>query len=161
VKTPSYYTVVPAPVRYDSQLTFFEIVLYGELVALSNVKGYSWVTNKALATLYQKSLSTIEKAISNLKKQGHIHVVIHKEQGNKRYIFIGQETPEPPPVKNEETPPVKNYGSYPINNKNQKVFNTKVNKQPKTSYKNNYKKELPQDIKVEWLEDYIKQVNES
>lgn len=161
MKTPSYYTVVPAPVRYDSQLTFFEIVLYGELVALSNVKGYSWVTNKALATLYKRDEKTIQRAINNLKKHGHINVVIHKELGNKRYIYIGQETPAPPTDKNDHSPTDKNVHTYPINNKNQKVFNTKVNKPPKTSYKNKYKKELPEDIKVEWLDDYIKQVNES
>ncbi|GGI63810.1 helix-turn-helix domain-containing protein [Limosilactobacillus caviae] len=48
---PSYYTNIPAFVRYDEELLRKpkSILLYGEIVALSNQKGYCWASNSYFA----------------------------------------------------------------------------------------------------------------
>ena len=44
--TPTYYAIIPAPVRYDNTLTDKPYkILYGELTTCSNIYGYCTVDN--------------------------------------------------------------------------------------------------------------------
>ena len=43
--TPTYYAIIPAPVRYDNTLTDKAKILYGELTTCSNIYGYCTVDN--------------------------------------------------------------------------------------------------------------------
>ncbi|HBI1964003.1 TPA: helix-turn-helix domain-containing protein, partial [Enterococcus faecalis] len=47
-----YYAIIPAIVRYDNHLNGNAKLLYGELTALANEKGYCWATNQYFANLY-------------------------------------------------------------------------------------------------------------
>ena len=49
---PNYYSIIPAHVRYDKELKPMEIIMYGELTALSNKYGYSYASNNYFAELY-------------------------------------------------------------------------------------------------------------
>lgn len=86
---PSYYSIIPARVRYDfKRLSWFEIVLFGELTALSTVHGYAFPSNQYLADLYGVSLRTISSSLAHLSDAGHILIEIDKEKGNERRIYI-------------------------------------------------------------------------
>ena len=67
----SYYAVIPASVRYDKALPLGARMLYGELTALANEKGYCWATNNYFAELYGVTTVTISNWITKLEKQGH------------------------------------------------------------------------------------------
>ena len=83
---PSYFSITPAPVRYDTRLTANQKLLYGEITALANKDGYCYATNSYFAKLYGCTESTISVSISNLQKCGYINVVI--EDNYKRKIYI-------------------------------------------------------------------------
>ena len=85
---PNYYSVIPAKVRYCPDLSFFEIVLYSEISALTNALGYCYASNNYFAKLFRKDVMTISRAIKNLSDFGFISLEITKEEGNKRKIYL-------------------------------------------------------------------------
>ncbi len=85
---PSYYAIIPATVRYDENLVPNAKLLYGEITALSNQKGYCWASNAYFARLYGVTKMTVSVWVSALVESGHIKIVINKEQGNKRRMQI-------------------------------------------------------------------------
>ncbi len=84
----SYYAVIPAAVRYDAELSSGEKLLYGEITALCNEKGYCWASNKYFATLYNKHVDTITRWIKNLVKLKYIRSVIDRDAGNSRRLYL-------------------------------------------------------------------------
>ena len=86
----NYFAVIPASVRYDKNLKPLAKLLYGEITALCNEKGYCWASNGYFAELYEVSNDTISRAIKQLEECGHIKCVYDKKQQNndKRRIFI-------------------------------------------------------------------------
>lgn len=89
---PSYYSIIPATVRYDKNLKANEKLLYGEITALTNKNGYCWAENSYFAELYKMNKLTVSRWISNLEKQGYIKTVLEYSKGTKqvakRYIYI-------------------------------------------------------------------------
>ena len=72
----SYYAVIPATVRYDKDLPFGAKMLYGEITALSNQRGYCFAQNAYFAKLYDLSISTISRWVSKLVKKGYLKMEI-------------------------------------------------------------------------------------
>lgn len=81
--TPAYYAVIPANVRYDKKLTMFEIVLFAEISTLINLNGVCYAQNKYFADLYEKSMTTISRAIGNLRDCGYLVVELQYKKGTK------------------------------------------------------------------------------
>lgn len=82
----SYFAIIPANVRYDDDLSANAKLLYGEITALCNEKGYCWASNDYFSQLYGKSKYTVSRWISSLSQKGYIQSEISKEDGNMRML---------------------------------------------------------------------------
>lgn len=91
----AYYAIIPANVRYDKDLVPNAKLLYGEITALCNEKGYCWASNQYFAELYNVSDRTIKNWISQLADKGYIQRSVKYREGTKeieqRKLFIGSE----------------------------------------------------------------------
>ena len=89
----SYYAIIPANVRYDNDLTANAKLLYGEITALCNEKGYCWATNSYFAELYGVSKTSISKWINQLIEKGYVISQINykpnSKEIDKRHLYIG------------------------------------------------------------------------
>lgn len=68
----NYYIVIPQDVLHDNRLTPLSRLIYGEIAALANIKGYAWISNGNLAEKYEVSKPTISISISKLQELGYI-----------------------------------------------------------------------------------------
>ncbi|GGP17279.1 conserved phage C-terminal domain-containing protein [Oceanobacillus neutriphilus] len=117
----SYYAIIPANIRYDSTLPPNAKLLYGEITALCNEKGYCWASDSYFAELYKVNKSTIQRWFKQLEDGGYISRTVVYEEGTlkikHRYTYLC----EYPIPKNEGTPIRKNEGD------NNTVINTTFN----------------------------------
>lgn len=146
MENPCYYSVIPANVRYDKNLKPMEKLLYGEITALANVKGFCYATNSYFAELYNVSKNTVSLWISDLEKAGYIKTELVYEDGTKnikeRRIYIADpitknndtyhEKEVDPITKNNDTPITKNREDNNININNINLIKEKINKKEKT-----------------------------
>ena len=83
MQRPNYYAVISAEVRYDKKLTANAKLLYAEITALLNMNGECFATNKYFSKLYDKSVVTISKWISELVANGYISTYYTYKEGTK------------------------------------------------------------------------------
>lgn len=92
INKPSYYTVMPAVVRYDDRLKANEKILYSEIVTLASKNGYCYANNRYFANLYKVDKYTVSKWIANLKKFEYIDIdIVYKNDYRtveERRIFL-------------------------------------------------------------------------
>ena len=87
----NYYAIIPATVRYDSNLKPAEKLLYGEITALTNAKGYCYASNRYFANLYNVTLHTVSQWISHLEKLKYITIEMIRDSKKvirERRIYI-------------------------------------------------------------------------
>ena len=154
----AYYAIIPANVRYDKDLVPNAKLLYGEITALCNEKGYCWATNQYFAELYNVSDRTIKNWISQLVDKGYIQRSVKYREGTKeieqRKLFIGSENNfttlgnyVPDPKENNFTTPSEK--KFPVNNTS--INNTFNNT---NEYKEkNIKKESVNTVIAEYTEN--------
>ncbi len=98
----NYYAIIPANVRY-SDLPPNAKLLYGEITALANERGYCWASNSYFSDLYGVSKRSITTWINSLIEKRFIHVeMIHKvgtKEIQERRLYIA-----PPIEENFHTP---------------------------------------------------------
>lgn len=87
-----YYAIIPANIRYDKDIPANAKLLYGEITALCNEKGYCWASNGYFADLYEVSKVTVSRWIKALVDNGYISTEIEFKENSKeilhRYIKI-------------------------------------------------------------------------
>ena len=122
----SYYAIIPANIRYDSSITPNAKLLYGEITALCNEKGYCWANNEYFASLYGVSKVSISKWIRQLVEKGYIYSVLEYKEGTKeilnRYLIIVND-----PIKEKFNTPIKEK----FKDNNTLINNTSNNKKEK------------------------------
>lgn len=122
----SYYAIIPANIRYDSSITPNAKLLYGEITALCNEKGYCWANNEYFASLYGVSKVSISKWIRQLVEKGYIDSVLEYKEGTKeilnRYLTIIND-----PIKEKFNTPIKEK----FKDNNTLINNTSNNKKEK------------------------------
>lgn len=137
----NYYAVIPANVRYDKRLSPLTRLIYGEITALSNEKGYCFATNAYFANLYSMSNVSISRCISELKEHNYIRVVydIKEKNVDKRKIYIN----------NLEN---KKLESEELNKKNEKLENEEL--------KNNEEISNNEEININ-IQEYKEDINKN
>lgn len=85
---PNYYAIIPANVRYDTDLRPNAKLLYGEITALSSKYGVCTASNNYFATLYEVDSSAISKWITQLKNKKYIDVEYQKNGGEIKQRII-------------------------------------------------------------------------
>lgn len=68
----SYYAIIPAEVRYDKNISPNAKLLYGEITALCNEKGFCWANSQYFMKLYGVGKTTVKRWINELTENGHI-----------------------------------------------------------------------------------------
>lgn len=117
--SPNYYAILPASVRYNSDLTYLERVLYAEISALSNVKGYCYASNGYFATNFKNSERTISRSINRLKSLGLISIQTEINSGREiRKIFLCELSQKTPGRQKDLTPPSQECLTSSINSNN-------------------------------------------
>lgn len=81
----SFYAIIPANVRYNKNIPSGGKLLYGEITALCNEKGFCWASNKYFSDLYDNDDRTIRRWIRSLEKEEFIYIII---KGKSRQIFL-------------------------------------------------------------------------
>lgn len=113
----SYYRIITADVMYDKELTSTQKLLFAEITALTNEKGYCYATNTTLGERFHITDRAVRNALHKLKEQGHITVDITKNKaGTFRKIYI-------------KLPTGRNYTSYGGGNLTSAQNNNITNKQ--------------------------------
>lgn len=126
----NYYAIIPANVRYDTGLSPNAKLLYGEITALCNEKGFCWAGNSYFSELYSKDKSTIARWLKQLENKGYItREVIYKEGSREienRYMRICNEG-----IGKNATTPI---------GKNERDNNTSFNNTNNNGYSNEFER---------------------
>ena len=83
IKTPAHWAGIPAEVRYDKTLPPNAKLLYGEISALTNEKGYCCTQNAFFEKAYGWSVPTIQRLLNALSDRGYIQVEIVRNKQTK------------------------------------------------------------------------------
>lgn len=88
----SYYAIIPANVRYDKDLVPNAKLLYGEITALCNEKGYCWASNQYFAELYGASVLSVKRWVNSLVTKGYVYRTLtykpNSKEVDKRILSI-------------------------------------------------------------------------
>lgn len=90
MEQPNYYAIIPAVVRYNKNLKANEKLLYGEISALANKRGYCSASNGYFAELYDTTPETVSRWVANLVKQGCLksEIIMDGKQIIERRLYL-------------------------------------------------------------------------
>ena len=138
-RSPGYYAVIPASVRYDDSIPANAKLLYGEISALIGEEGFCYASNSYFAELYKVSERTVTGLVSKLQKAGHICINIERDdtgQITARKLFLSASVPDGQPVEKIFYTPRKNFREGIENNfQYTNTSNTNIEKESKKERK--------------------------
>lgn len=155
----AYYAIIPASVRYDKDLAPNAKLLYGEITALCNEKGYCWASNQYFAELYGVSILSIKRWVNSLVTKGYVYRTLtykpNSKEVDKRILSIdGGIKIDTTSVQKCYDPSIKNDTSSSIKNDtdNNTSINNTFNNTNIYKEKNN-KKESVNSVIAEYTEN--------
>lgn len=158
MEKPNYYAIIPANVRYDSELTPNAKLLYGEITSLCDREGYCWATNNYFSKLYKTSDKTITRNLNLLEQKGYINIFYQLKGAIKqRFITMDKNVFERTKMSFDEGQkcPINNTSNNikEINN-NKLLFTKKKFKKPTLDEVQQYCSERKNNISAEKFIDY-------
>ena len=98
---PGYWAVLPAAVRYDVQLPDKAKLLYAEISALTEARGYCYASNEYFCRLYGMAERTLQRHLRALEASGYIRIQDGSGGHARRKIFAGVNPLAENPDKND------------------------------------------------------------
>ena len=83
---PNFYAIMPSFIRYDKDLTSFDKIMYAEITALTNAKGYCYAFNSYFELVFNVTKRTIQYSLSRLEKQKYIFIDIERDNETNQVI---------------------------------------------------------------------------
>ena len=111
VQKPGYWAVLPAVVRYDPQLPPSAKILYAEISALTDQRGFCFASNDYFRKLYGMSERTLQEQLRALKRRGYIAISDGDGGAGRRKIYAGINPLQDNPAENCGVTPQKTAGS--------------------------------------------------
>lgn len=81
--------MIPAQVRYATDIPSGAKLLYGEISSLTDARGYCFASNKYFAELYGVGIRTVQRYLDALKNAGLIRITDGEGGTDQRKIFAG------------------------------------------------------------------------
>ena len=119
---PAYWAVIPASVRYDQDLPPNAKLLYGEVTALSDKRGYCYAQNGYFSELFSLSERSVTRLFAVLVERGYLRVDVIRDESTQEvlerriYPIYDHGISEPPPDIFVGTPPDNFDGTPPDKN---------------------------------------------
>ena len=88
-ENPGFWAVLPAQVRYDAQLPSTAKLLYAEISALADQRGYCFAPNSYFMKLFRISERTLQDHLRALKAGGYIRIADGDGGHGRRRIYAG------------------------------------------------------------------------
>lgn len=150
----NYYAIIPASVRYDSNICANAKLLYGEITSLCDKKGICWATNDYFSKLYGVTKKSISVWLSQLINAGYVKSkIIYKgdsKEVENRLLSIEEKVNTYGRKSND---PMEENFSDPMEEK------VKENNTSNTNIINEYKKEIYKEKFEKFWSLYPKKVN--
>lgn len=83
---PGYWTVIPAAVRYDRALPPNAKLLYGEVAALSDKRGYCYAQNSYFAELFGLSDRSVSRLLAALAERGYLRMEVVRDPSTREVL---------------------------------------------------------------------------
>lgn len=108
---PAYWAVLPAVVRYDPDLPPSAKILYAEISALTDQRGFCFASNDYFRKLFGMSERTLQEQLRALKRRGYISISDGDGGAGRRKIYAGINPLQENPAENCGVTPQKTAGS--------------------------------------------------
>ena len=89
-ENPTFFSIMPAKVRYSQKISDKAKIIYSEITSLSNKYGYCRARNSYFSRVYGITEETASRIITQLEKNGFIKKILVKNKSNdntERYIY--------------------------------------------------------------------------
>lgn len=97
----SYFAILPANIRYDKSLKPLAKLLYAEITALCNDKGYCIPPPNYFTDFCEETSDKVTLYIKQLKENGYINIIYDSKSGDRR-IYINNVPTKPIQAPQEE-----------------------------------------------------------
>lgn len=127
---PGFWAVLPAAVRYDPALPSTAKLLYAEISALTDLRGYCFAPNSYFMEMFRISERTLQDHLRALKAGGYIRIADGDGGTGRRKIFAGINPLNENPAENCGDPREKLRGNPAENCTHNSIVNKKREQNP-------------------------------